>query len=143
MRHTILSIGIRASALISGLTAKEYVKTSQSDGAPKLVSMDDLKALEANFKSSMDAEMLEFRNMFLELKRGQAAPPPLRIEESDLSSEVAKAKAAIASGETPGAEDDPSKNKNGSTSSPKVIITRRHTTTLGGNRLILLYLTII
>ena len=94
-------------------------ETSQSDGAPKPVSMDDLKALEASFKSSMDAQMLELRKMFLELKRGQAAPPPLRIEESDLSSEVAKAKAAAASAETPGAEDDPSKNKNGSTSSQK------------------------
>ena len=94
-------------------------ETSPVDGASKPVSMDDLKALETNFKSSMDAQMLEFRNMFLELKRGLVAPSPVQIEESDISPEEAKAKAAATSVETPGAEDDPTKTMNGSTSSQK------------------------
>ena len=94
-------------------------ETSQVDGASKPVSMDDLKALEANFKSSMDAQMDEFRNMFLELKRGLVAPSPFQIEESDLSPEEAKAKAAATSVETPGVEKDPTKPNNGSTSSQK------------------------
>ena len=59
--------------------------------------------------------MEEVQNMFLELKRGMAAPPPLppSLEDLDLSSAAEKAKADAIAGETPEKEGDPTKIKMG------------------------------
>ena len=90
---------------------------SGSEGDAKAATMDDLSKVHAEIKSSMDAQMQEFRNMFLELKRDLATHPSHRIEDSDLLSAWEKAKAEAAAGETPEKDGDPTKNKNGSTSS--------------------------
>ena len=103
-------------------------ETSPSDGAPKPVSMEDLKALEVTFKSSLDTQMREFQNMFLELKQGLIASPPLRTEESGPSLEDATAKAAAASPEAPGVDG---------------ILTKNHIMTLDGNPRIHLSLILI
>ena len=43
---------------------------NEGDGKP--VTMDDLEKVQAAFKSSMEAQMEEVRNMFLELRRDHA-----------------------------------------------------------------------
>ena len=81
------------------------------------VTVNDLNKVEAEFKSSMAAQMDEFRNMFLDLKqRINSRPPHIAPEESDLLTTAAKAKAAFTAVETP-VEDDPNKNKNASSCS--------------------------
>ena len=44
--------------------------------AGKPVSMDDLKAMETTLKSSMDAQMLDMREYFMELMHANAPPTP-------------------------------------------------------------------
>ena len=108
-------------------------ETSPSDGAPKPVSMEDLKALEVTFKSSMDTQMREFQNMFLELKQGLIASSPLRTEESGPSLEEAAAKAAAASPEVPGVDGDPNKESYNDTrwKSPDPPIPHPHINNIG------------